>query len=409
MLTSNIARLPQILKGDGFKTAAFSTMGNVASDIGFDVGFDQYYDLFRDPDILAKRRGLDPNQEVLVHVKDEKIALPRAEDINNFLFKWLKENRGSNTFCFVWSIETHVPYSAPTEFRKFSRRLELGPKEGERDDIRSAGAEDRQRLINLYDDEIYYNDYCIGQIVNHLKHLQVYDDTLIIITGDHGDAFYEHNVYAHGHAPYDEVIRVPLIMKFPQGRFRGQRVPALVELIDIFPTVVAAAGLDPVQKDNHYVQGHNLLKLLNGYCSTVRGHTFSDTRALEIHNRYLSARNLRWKYIQVQAPKRDGRTFARTLQHVIKRQMILKILRSPLHFLRNYLKGGNEFLFDLESDPEERYNLARQKKEILNQLREVLKDWERGNLDLAEQVGRSHGKYREDEEIRKHLEKLGYM
>ena len=145
MLTSNITRLPQILKKGGFKTVAFSTMGNVASDIGFDVGFDQYYDLFRDPDIMVKRRGLDPTQEALMHGKDERIALPRAEDINRFLLKWLKENRESNSFCFVWSIETHVPYSAPFEFRKFSQRLELGPKEGERDDIRSAGAEDRVR------------------------------------------------------------------------------------------------------------------------------------------------------------------------------------------------------------------------------------------------------------------------
>ena len=84
-------------------------MGNIASEIGFNRGFDCYHDLFRDPVILAKRRRLDAAKEGLMHATDEEVALPRAEDISDYLFPWLAENRAADTFSFIWSIETPVP------------------------------------------------------------------------------------------------------------------------------------------------------------------------------------------------------------------------------------------------------------------------------------------------------------
>jgi arylsulfatase A-like enzyme len=410
MFTSDLPRLPQVLKRAGVTTAGFSAMGNVASDAGFDLGFDQYYDIFRDPTVLAKRRVRYGLEEALMHAKSEKIGLPRAEDVNETLFRWLDENQRVDTLNFVWSIETHAPYTAPNAFRRFSEKGDVSrPEEGGRDDIRSAGPGDRQRLINLYDDEIYYNDYCIGEIVRHLKELEVYDDSLFIITGDHGEAFYEHEAYGHGHAPYDELIRVPLIIKFPHGKFAGVKVSGMVELIDIAPTAIAVAGIQPVDKASSFVQGYNLSTLLNGDCDEVRQYVFSDTQSLEIQNRFVSVRSSRWKYIQVHRPKRNRRTLAATLKHIVERQMVIDVLRNSRHFLHNYFTSSNEYLFDLQNDPEERNNLVRENSEILSQLREVLANWQKKNEELSEQVQRFDFRYREDEAIRKHLEELGYM
>jgi len=408
MFSTNLTRLPETLKADGFKTAGFSTMGNIASEIGFDRGFDRYHDLFRNPAILAKRRRLDAAEEGLMHAPDQDIALPRAEDVHDYLFSWLDENQDADTFSFIWSIETHVPYTAPREFRRFSGPEPSFPNEGDRTDIRAAGAADRQRLMNLYDDVIYYNDHCIGQIVGHLKTLGIYDEVCFIIVSDHGDAFFEHGTYAHGHTPYEELIHVPMIMKLPGRQYAGLRVAGLVEVIDIFPTLTALAGQAPGTA-GIYVQGQNLLPLMNGTKTQVRDYVFSDTRSLEIHNRYLSVRSERWKYVYIERPRRDRRTFAKAVQHALARRIITTILRNPRHFMRTYFAGSNRYLFDLKSDPKEQNNLATQRPDLVDWFQGVLEEWAQHNEQLAKEVGSLPYSYEESETIREHLEKLGYL
>jgi arylsulfatase A-like enzyme len=329
--------------------------------------------------------------------------------VHGFLFPWLEENQIAQTFNFVWSIETHEPYAAPDEFRRFSASLSSQSNEGSSDDIRQAGEADRQRLMNLYDDEICYNDHCIGQIVKRLKELDIYDGTLFIVTSDHGDAFYEHGFYAHGHVPYEELIHVPMIFKFPSGQYAGHRVTGLVELIDIFPTVIAVAGLNPSTAGGAFAQGCNLLPLVDGTRDRVRDCVFSDTRSLEIHNRYQSVRSDRWKYIHIERPKRNSRTFASTLQHIVERRMITDILRSPRHFLHTYLAGSNEYLFDLKTDPAEQHNLTAERPELVDHFQQVLENWQQENAELAAQVDSLSYSYEESEILREHLEKLGYM
>lgn len=409
LFSTAMVRLPEILQRGGFKTAAFSTMGNIAGEIGFERGFDQYFNIFRDPAILEKRSRLGTNKEVLLHASEEEVALPWAEDINDFLFPWLTENRDESTFSFIWSIETHVPYTAPPAFRQFSDPSDERPNEGERDDVRNAGLADRQRIINLYDDVIAYNDHCLGELIDHLKMLDVFDDTMIIIIGDHGDGFYEHGFYTHGHAPYEELIHVPMVVKFPQDKHAGTRVQGLVELIDIFSTVAAAAQLD--MSEAQFQQGRNLLPLIEGTKNDVREHAFSDTHILEVHNRYLSVRSKRWKYIRIERPARSGNAFLKTFQYIARQGMIFDILRSPRHFLNTYLDGGgNERLYDLDQDPEEQNDLAQQRTDILVQMRDVLDDQLAQNERVAEVVGEHEaGNYNESELLQQHLKMLGYM
>jgi len=407
--STDLPRLPQVLQANGFKTAAFSTMGNIASEIGFDRGFDSYFDLFLNPDVLSKRRKMDPTEEGLLHIFDQEIALPRAEDINDYLFPWIKERRDNDTFCFIWSIETHVPYTAPREYVRFSGDSYLRPNEGEREDVRNAGAADRQRLVNLYDDEIYYNDHCIGQIIDYYKTQGIFDSTIFIILGDHGDAFYEHGVYAHGHTPYDELIHVPMIIKLQNNQYAGQRHGALIELIDIFPTIIGETGIHSEAVEHSFLQGKDVTTLLNGTDKDWRDYVFSDTQMMDVQNHYMSVRGYKWKYIQIQQPERSRKTVLDTLRYVIERHRIFNILRSPRHFIRNYFVKSNEYLFDLENDPGEQNNIANDHPEKIAHFKQVIENWQQENDELSERFRMVSHNFDESEILRQHLEKLGYL
>ncbi|MCB8976651.1 MAG: sulfatase [Ardenticatenaceae bacterium] len=408
MFSVGLKRLPEMLQTGGFETAAFNTMGNIAGEIGFSRGFDQYFDLFREPALVAKRHRLNAAKEGLLHTAEAEIALPLAEDINDYLLPWLAERKAENTFSFVWSIETHEPYGAPEPFRRYAGPVHR-PGEGESDDIRSATQADRDRLMNLYDDGILYNDHCIGQLVDQLKQLGIYEDTLFLIVGDHGEAFYEHGFYTHGHPPYDELIHVPLIVKFPGWTHAGRRVAGLAELIDVVPTVTAVAHLPQPAETSRFIQGKNLLPLLTKEQDQVRTYTFSDTQSLAIHNRYLSVRSQEWKYIQIRQPQRNRQTLLKTVQHVLARGLLWDIIRRPRHFLRSYFRNNNEFLFNLQTDPAEQHNALTEHPEVAQELQQILEQWLMQNEQLSQQLGDEPLTYHESEALQKHLEKLGYL
>ena len=104
---------------------------------------------------------------------------------------------------------------------------------------------DRRNIIGLYDGEIRYTDEeFIGPLIASLKETGLYDRTMIIFTSDHGEEFFEHHGWGHGHSLYDESLKVPLIIKFPESRFSGLRIHDIVSLVDIFPTVLEETGID---------------------------------------------------------------------------------------------------------------------------------------------------------------------
>ncbi len=405
--TAQIPRLPEVLRNIGFITGGFVTMGNLASDFGFAKGFEKYIELFCEPEIINGRRRLDASDEGLFNISHNQVALPLAEDINDAYIPWLSERINESTFGFIWSIETHEPYRAPEAFRRFSK-TPLLPGEGESSYIVQANDENKERLIDLYDDEIFYNDFYFGEIINKMKEFEVYDEALIIVLGDHGDAFYEHGVYSHGHIPYDELIHIPLIIKLPGQRFKGRRVDNLVEIIDIFPSIISVIGKDP-EVALPLVQGKSLMPLLLTRPNLNKKYVFSETQTIDVHNRYLSVRGKQWKYIKIVRPVRSRKNIINTLRYILSRNILLRILFNPRHYLRNYLQSTDEMLFDLYLDPDEKNNLFRVNPEILMEYREILSNWERINDQLAMTVKRQTGDLQESEILHKHLEKLGYF
>jgi arylsulfatase A-like enzyme len=105
-------------------------------------------------------------------------------------------------------------------------------------------------MSDAYDEGIRYVDDGLATVFNTLKSLGLYDNTLIIITADHGEEFMEHGLLGHGESLFDEVIRVPLIVKFPcpGPHCSARTVTSQVELVDIFPTVMRTVGMEPPER-----------------------------------------------------------------------------------------------------------------------------------------------------------------
>jgi len=148
---------------------------------------------------------------------------------------------------FVHVFDPHWPYLPPTEFLE-----SFAPRPPDisflYDMVRDGHPPSKplhiQQVKDLYDAEIAYADREIGRLLDGIREMGLYDRSLIIITADHGEAFWDHGTWGHTSTLYDEVIRVPLIVKWPNSIVKGRFSPQ-VSQTDIFPTLLNEAGIDP--------------------------------------------------------------------------------------------------------------------------------------------------------------------
>ncbi len=148
-------------------------------------------------------------------------------------------------------------------------------------------------FIARYYGEISLIDYNIGRIMKELEHLRLLDNTLVVFTADHGDFAGEHGAIMKGDV-YDALTRVPFIMRFPECERSGKSVPALVEQVDIMPTLLEFAGVAVPET----VQGKTLLPLIDGKTNTHKRFVFSMIRTWPMrYGRYM-VRSDEWLYIE---------------------------------------------------------------------------------------------------------------
>jgi len=117
-----------------------------------------------------------------------------------------------------------------------------------------------QNMVAQYDGEIRFFDDWLGKLVRYLKSRDLYDNSLFIVTSDHGEAFFEHGQYKHGSTVYEEEIRVPLVMRLPQKIAPGIRNRDSVGLVDVMPTILEILGIQGPEG----MQGKSLVPLLRG-------------------------------------------------------------------------------------------------------------------------------------------------
>jgi arylsulfatase A-like enzyme len=461
-----VPRLPELLQAAGYRTAAVSTIGNVSSVLGFGIGFDHFDDLYKDPALAGQREVSNTGAWKLYFEEDTTVVLPLAEDVNQRAMQWLAGQARSETglsdgngqarsappgccaktglsgapphppapspwFLFLWALDPHDPYYPPPGFDRWRDPGYTGRIDGSAESVRRVRTPaDVQRLLDLYDGEIAYVDQELGRLLDFLRASGQYDDTLIVVAGDHGEGFGEHGDFVHGHLAYDEIMHVPLIVKFPAGSaVAGGAVDALAQLTDIAPTVLDALGLGHLAAD---MQGVSLLPALPASQPTSkpapspqspapspRSHAFSETQASSANNRLLAVRTERWKYLRVDAPGdysgagaapggASGRQrLAGYWQQLANPEMVKRLLRNPMFYLRRQM-AQRQMLFDLSVDPQERVNVAGQHPAVVAELDAALEAWLADCRSYAELSDRQ-GVAGLDEATLAQLHGLGYV
>lgn len=407
---AGITTLPEILREYEFNTLGISTIGNVSSVLGFARGFNKFIDLYKESYLFKNREVTTTAKERLTNEDTDLLVLPLAEDINNALFPWLEKHRNDNNFIFIWAIDTHDPYNPPEDFKKFVDADYQGKMDGSREKAQKARSkEDIQHLINLYDSGILYNDFYIGELVKKLKDLGKYDETMLIITGDHGEAFHDHQKnFGHGYIPYEELIHVPLIIKFPKSNYRNIKISELVQLIDLMPTILETVGISDEAIKQVNLQGKSVLPLLKG--KITNEYVYSETNPIKIQDSYFSIRSENWKYILIESPNIGIKERLRQYLKIFSNLSLLRQIVSNLnYYLRKQTRIPSEMLFNLAKDSKEQNDLKKTHPEIVEKYRTRLTKWREENERLAKYKDHISDEFKIDQETERNLRDLGYI
>lgn len=247
-LPESAAVLPEIFHDLGWETAAVVTNGNVGKKFGFARGFEVF------------NRLLERAQTLEVHQLSDKV--------NEAAFQWLENRERDRPFLlYLHTSDPHGPYTPRSPYRERFAPSVSDPLAGSNDRIAQIGrAEDGldtaavDELRDLYDGEIAFNDAAFGDLIAKLQELDLYDSTVIVLLSDHGEEFGEHQWLAHGKTLFDELLRVPLIIRFPDGRGQSAVIADTVRQIDVLPTLLDYVGIAAPAA----VQGRSLLPLVAG-------------------------------------------------------------------------------------------------------------------------------------------------
>jgi len=246
-IAPSVLTLADLCRKNGFFTCAFTGGGFVSAQYGFAKGFDAYYE---------GRGGV--------------FHMNSAELIYDSFSNWVDNNRGKRFFLFLHTYQTHNPYVCPhphntlflDEDAQWKHINFLGYLGGKPGIYKTLPETERKNAVGLYDGEIsYLDENLIGPLVSKLKETGLYEKTMIIFTSDHGEEFFDHKAWDHGHSLYNESIRVPLIIKFPEDNFSGVKIPYTISLVDIMPTILEEVG---IECPDTFFDGKSLFPLLKG-------------------------------------------------------------------------------------------------------------------------------------------------
>lgn len=224
-----VPSLPTLLSAHGYRTAAISASPIVQDQPtrfnphgGFGNGFNEFL----------------PN-----------LAWAPAESLFQKAVESMAGKNGGY-FLYLHFIDPHGPYAPPENYNRRFAKPHDGPSfilEGKPNPIEAMlfsngpavefSAEDIQHLIDLYDDEIAYFDHWFGRLLAHMKAQPWWEDAIVLVVSDHGEAFMEHNQIKHCRCLYDHQTATPLIMKVPKGSYQGSR-ESLSQNLDVVPTVL---------------------------------------------------------------------------------------------------------------------------------------------------------------------------
>jgi arylsulfatase A-like enzyme len=271
LLEEEIPTMAESFSEHGWTCAGWTANGQILSYMGFAQGFDLYDDRAGKLPVMARK-------------------------FRRWSGRWLGRKR---SFCYLHVIDLHAPYNPGPGYRGRFGHTEAGLPEIEEQDWhatrnainqkkRPFGPEDLEAYHARHDEVLVFVDEWVGRMLDELKAEGRYDESLIVLLGDHGDAFWEHGFIEHSHMPYDELVNVPLIIKLPGSAQAGRRVDAMVGLVDVAPTLLEVVGAAaPEGMDGKSFRD----LLLNPEAPSPRRTIFSEYKTI------ISVRTDDWKYI----------------------------------------------------------------------------------------------------------------
>lgn len=323
--------LAAILSDAGYSTGAVVGGPWLKRVMGLDDGFDHY-----DDDGTASTNGRP------------------ASEVTDRALDWIARDTPSPFFLFVNYFDPHEPLKAPPEF---IREPPAGGKSNAPTDRRS----------QLYDAEIRFMDHHIGRLLRGLRRLDRYERCWIIIAADHGELLGEHGLIGHGNTLNEEIVHIPLIVKYPSGQGPTGTDDSPVQLVDVFATILDGLGLAIPPG----VQGNPL--------DSVRHPVIAEFFPLEFMHRAFRNSTEEW------------------------RGDVRMLHRGDYKFVWSSL--GRNQLFDLSVDPKEGRNLAEERADVAASMEAELMSY----LATLPKPGPDGAPRRVDPETEEALRDLGYL
>jgi arylsulfatase A-like enzyme len=336
-LRADVATVAEVLIGAGYATAAF--VSNPAFEL--DPG------LFRGFDVVGRHFGLDRPPEAAGPLCDELHGLARG---------WAHGARRSGRpfFLFINDVDPHSPYQPhPAQLRRLlrpdvtlaeiqaGRRYDAAAAIGHNFGHARLEARELKVLSDLYDAEIATIDAFVGKLLGELEADGALENTLVIVTSDHGEYLGEHGLLDHMHGVHREVLRVPLVVRAPGRDDRGRRVDDVVRLEDVAPTILEVCGIEPPAG----LDGRSLLRELPGRVALGESP----------HNPFV-------------ATERDA---SPTSPDAIARTQPSRSVKQGIRHLIAHDDGRSE-LFDTAEDPSESQDVSDEHPGVADRLRALL-------------------------------------
>lgn len=368
LLSSQVETLAEVMQRAGYRTAAFVSNPWVSAERGFSQGFDTFEETWKPrPGVAFEDKG--------------GIELSRA---------WIaaRVERGEPFLAFLNLNRAHMPYTPDPQVLQ---RLHPGPRSPDRRGhlqtiasmwLHLAGAEpldetDFEMLRELYESEVAMTDELLGELVASLRDQGILDETLVVVTADHGENLGDHGRIDHMLSFYDTTIRIPLTLRYPPRIAAGQVTDELVSLIDLAPTILDVCGLP---KDALPASGRSLLDPDRVPRSFVVAENDRPLNGIQL--------------LEGAFPEFDTTPIDRRMRMI--RTARYKLVWSDV--------GPSEF-YDLEADPGELRNLGKVPSEARLALESELEDWMgRARGDPAARPFES-----QDAESLERLRALGYI
>lgn len=356
-LDSTYPTLAEFFRARGYLTAGFvGNTGYCSYEHGLDRGFIHYEDYRISlgqtvASSMLTRTIADNFRLRRILRNDEHLNRQPADQINEKVLRWFSHKEQRPFFVFINYYDAHEPYLPPPPYdkmfgpgRKYGKFSPLHRHNWEPAVMhRKLSPEEVQEEIDAYDGAIAYIDHQLGQLLNELGRKGLLENTLIIITSDHGEEFGEHGIFDHGNSLYLPTVHVPLLIVFPSKVPAGKRIHEPVSLRDLAATVV---DLTRLGGDPHF-PGKSLARYWN---------------------------------MPAQAPGLEETPLLSEVSRVTGRPTWFPVSRGDVKALifngMRYIKNGDgvEELYDFENDPWEQRNLANleESSQILNQFRALL-------------------------------------